>query len=96
MKYPIFTPHQKFDKIKYAIHWLLENTSPYKKDEESFLWRHMASFFPLQWCLNFDKDEFAKFRIENQDNSIFSSNEHMDTINDDVPFATSAECCGPM
>jgi len=52
----------------------------------------LASYFPLQWCLNFDKEEFRKYRVENENGS---DSEEINT-NDETPFATVEACQGPV
>ena len=55
----------------------------------------MHSYFPLQWCLNFDKKEFGRFRVDNQ-NSDSSDNEDILINREDTPFAAAGVCQGPV
>ena len=34
------------------------------KKHSPFGWRHFAGYFPFQWCVNFEKQEFKRFRME--------------------------------
>merc|ERR1712051_837753 len=38
----------------------LNNMEKLSVAQKRFMWRHLASYFPLQWCLNFEKQEFSR------------------------------------
>ena len=67
-----------------------------KREEKHFMWRSLIAHFPLKWALNFEKPEFARFRIENQGSVSSGSEANNRAMNDQTPFAKIADCKGPV
>lgn len=101
---------KKMKYIKKHIEWTTElirpdnssdsNESDGNKDgftlaERRFMWRHMASYFPLKWCQNFQRTHFNRYRIENQ-GSMSSGSDGGYRVDNSTPYAPVESCQGPV
>ena len=108
LRYPRISAKAKHQRIKALVEWITDKfddlnanseSSGSENEERNFMkkhspfgWRHFASYFPLQWCVNFEKQEFKRFRMENQENSD-SDYEGNDDANN-VDFCKVEDCSG--